>query len=551
VKRTAGPAGVAALIDAGRRAHAAGAWHDVYRNLTEADRLSPLDVADLELLGTAASMLGLDAEWSAIGERAYQAHLDAGDTLPAVRCAFWIGVRLARGGEAGRAGGWIARAQRLLEGEGDCVERGYLLLPEMFQHEARGDLEAAAATAGAAAEIGRRFGEADLFALATHEHGEILIRLGRVAEGLALLDEAMVSATERRLSPYVTGIVYCGTIAACQAVYEPRRAEEWTAALSTWCDEQPELLAFTGNCLVHRAEIMQLHGAWPDALDEARRAAERLTRTENEAGAGQASYREAELHRLRGAFAAAEEAYREASRRGYEPQPGLALLRLAPGDGEAATASIRRVVAERAEPLQRARLLPSYVEIALAAGHPDEAETACAELERIAERFETTMLAAMAAHARGADEFAHDRPREALVALRRAAQLWQELGAPYEAACARVLNGIACRALGDDDAVALELEAARDVFARLGAEPDVAWVDALARPAPPAERYGLTARELEVLRLVAAGKSNREVAAELVISEHTAARHVQNIFAKLDVSSRTAAGAFAFEHELA
>jgi DNA-binding CsgD family transcriptional regulator len=360
----------------------------------------------------------------------------------------------------------------------------------------------------------------------------------------------MVTATERKLSPYVTGIVYCGTIAACQAVYEPRRAEEWTAALSTWCDEQPELLAFTGNCLVHRAEIMQLHGAWPDALDEARRAGERLTRTENEAAAGQASYREAELHRLRGAFAAAEEAYREASRRGYEPQPGLALLRLAQGDGEAATAAIRRVVAERTEPLQRARLLPSQVEIALAAGHPDEAEAACAELERIAARFETTMLGAMAAHARGAVDFARDRPREALVALRRAAQLWQEVGAPYEAACARVLTGIACRALGDDEAVSLELEAARNAFSRLGAEPDVAWVDSLAGPATSAERYGLTARELEVLRLVAEVKRNREVAAELVISEHTAARHVQNIFAKLDVSSRTAAGAFAFEHEL-
>jgi DNA-binding CsgD family transcriptional regulator len=550
VKRTAGPAGIAALVEAGRRAHAAGAWHDAYRDLTEADRLSPLLVSDLELLGTAASMLGRDAEWTAIGERAYQAHLDADDTLPAVRCAFWIGVRLARAGEAGRAGGWIARAQRLLESEGDCAERGYLLLPEMFQHEARGDLEAAAATARAAAEIGRRFDEADLFALATHELGEILIRLGRVAEGLALLDEAMVSATERKLSPYVTGIVYCGTIAACQAVYEPQRAGEWTAALSAWCDEQPELLAFTGNCLVHRAEIMQLHGAWPDALDEARRAAERLTRTENEAAAGQASYREAELHRLQGAFAAAEEAYREASRRGYEPQPGLALLRLAQGDGGAATAAIRRVLAERTEPLQRARLLPAQVEIALAAGHRDEAETACAELEGIAARFETTMLGAMAAHARGAVDFAHDRPREALVALRRAAQLWQELGAPYEAACARVLTGIACRALGDDEAVSLELEAARSVFDRLGAEPDVAWVDSLAGSGRPAERYGLTARELQVLRLVAAGKSNREVAAELVISEHTAARHVQNIFAKLDVSSRAAAGAFAFEHEL-
>ena len=246
----------------------------------------------------------------------------------------------------------------------------------------------------------------------------------------------------------------------------------------------------------------------------------------------------------------AEEAYTEASRCGYEPQPGLALLRLAQGGGGAAAAAIRRVVAERTEPLARARLLPAYVEIALASGEVDEARAACTDLEEIAERYETRMLSAMAGHARGAVELAGGRPREALVALRRAAQVWQELAAPYEAACARVLVALACRALGDDEAASLELEAARDVFERLGAGPDATWVESLALPPLAADRYGLTPRELEVLRLVAAGKSNREIAKELVISGHTVARHVQNILAKLDVSSRTAAGAFAFEHEL-
>jgi DNA-binding NarL/FixJ family response regulator len=545
------PGDVVALLDAGRRAAAVEAWRDAYKFLAEADASSPLAADDLELLATAASLLGRDAEWSRLFERAHHAYLEAGDSRRAVRCAFWIGVRLMRAGEVARASGWLARAQRLLEREErDCVEQGYLLMPQVFQLEARGDLEAAVATARAAAELGQRFGDQDLFALATHEQGHVLLQLGRVAEGLALLDEAMVVAAERVLSPYVTGIVYCGTIAACQEIYEVRRAGEWTAALSGWCEAQPDLLAFTGNCLVHRAEIMQLHGAWPDALEEARRAGERLVQTENQRAAGHASYRAGELHRLQGDLDKAEEAYREASRCGHEPQPGLALLRLGQGREDAAAAAIRRAVGEHTEPLRRARLLPAYVEIALATGAVEEARQACTELEEIAARFETKMLAAMAAHARGAVELAEADPQEALVALRRAVQIWLELGAPYEAACARVLVALACRSLGDDDGVSLELDAAREVFERLGATPDAAWASSLEEPAAPEERHGLTPRELEVLRLVAAGKSNREIAAELVISEHTVARHVQNVLAKLRVSSRTAASAFAFEHDL-
>jgi DNA-binding CsgD family transcriptional regulator len=360
----------------------------------------------------------------------------------------------------------------------------------------------------------------------------------------------MVTVAEGELTPFVTGIVYCGTIAACQAVYELRRAGEWTAALSQWCDEQPDLLAFTGSCLVHRAEIMQLQGGWRDALDAARRAAERFAQTEDEAAAGQALYRAGELHRLQGDVVRAEEAYREASRRGFEPQPGLALLRLAQGRREAALAAIRRALAERTEPLRRASVLPACVEIMLAASEVDEASIACAELEETAARYESGMLGAMAAHARGAVDLARGEPRGALVALRRAARAWQELAAPYEAACARVLVGLACRALGDDDAASLELEAAREIVEGLGATPDVAWIDSLSRPAAAGGRQGLTPRELEVLRLVATGQTNRQIASELVISEHTVARHVQNIFAKLHVSSRTAAGAFAFEHDL-
>jgi ATP/maltotriose-dependent transcriptional regulator MalT len=338
-------------------------------------------------------------------------------------------------------------------------------------------------------------------------------------------------------------------ILACQEAYEVRRAQEWTAVLTRWCEQQPDLVAFTGRCLVHRAEIMQLHGDWSDALEEARRAGERLAQGFNRAAAAQAFYRQGEVHRLRGEFAEAEDAYREASRFGWEPQPGMALLRLAQGQRDTAAATIRRALGEAAQPLRRANLLPAHVEIMLAAGEVEEARAGCDELEEIAGRYESAMLAALVAHARGAVELADGEARSALVSLRRAGETWQDLGAPYDAARARLLVAEACRALGDEDAAALELEAARDVFAALGAAPDLARLDAAASGSGKGA-YGLTPRQVQVLRLLSAGKSNREIAEALVISEHTVARHVQNIFAALGVSSRTAASAFAFEHDL-
>jgi DNA-binding CsgD family transcriptional regulator len=538
-------------LETGLSAYAARRWTDAYDQLVAADELSPLSAGELELLAVSAAMLGRDEEWTQVLERAHHAYVEEGANARAVRCAFWIGVRLARGGELGRATGWLARAGRLLEHEqAECVEHGYLLLPQVFGREAEGDFEGAAELSAAAAEIGRRFQDDDLVALATHERGEILITLGRVREGLTLLDESMVLATEGKLLPYVTGIVYCGTIASCQKVYEVRRAGEWTALLSAWCESQPELLAFTGNCLVHRAEILHVHGSWEQALEEARQARERLLRAENARASAYAQYREGELHRLRGDFASAEEAYLEARRCGYEPQPGLSLLRLAQGRADTAAAAIRRCLAERVEPLERVRLLPAQVEIALAVGDVDEAESACAELERIASGFGTVMLAAMAAHARGAVDLAAAKPRTALVALRRATTGWHEVDAPYEAACARVLVALACRDLDDDEGALLELEAARETFDRLGAVTDIAWVDSYAKGATASDGFGLTGREREILGLVAAGRSNREIAAELVISRHTVARHLQNIFVKLEVGSRTAAAAFAHQHGL-
>jgi DNA-binding NarL/FixJ family response regulator len=430
------------------------------------------------------------------------------------------------------------------------VERGYLLLPQVFEKTAGGDLEGAAATAGEAAAIGERFGDADLFALAAHEQGHILIQTGKVAEGSRLLDEAMVGATTGELSPIVSGIVYCGVITACRDAHDVRRAQEWTAALTEWCARQPDLVAFTGRCLVHRAEILQLRGEWGDALAEARRAADRCLQAENPAAAGEAAYREGEINRLRGEMSAAEDAYRRASRQGWEPQPGLALLRLAQGNTAAAEATIRRMLAETVETSRRADLLPAYIDVTLAIGDLGAAGEACAELDKIAEGGEGGALEATACHARGALALARGDAAEALPALRSAGQGWRQLEAPYEAARTRVLLAQACRALGDEDSASLELEAAREELARLGAQPELTRLDSLEVRAAPTRLRGLSDRELEVLRHLAAGETNKVIAAELVLSERTVDRHVSNNYAKLGVSSRAAATAYAYEHQL-
>jgi DNA-binding CsgD family transcriptional regulator/TPR repeat protein len=538
-------------LEWGRALCARGAWLDAHGLLSRADQSAPLGAENLELLATSAYMLGRDEEYVGDLERAHQLYLDAGETLRAARTAFWVGMQLMLAGETSRGTGWLGRARRLVEREAEeCVEQGYLLLPLAFQREAMGELAAAAATAGDAAAIAERFGDRDLFALAVHMQGHLLVRGGHVGDGLGLLDEAMVAVTTGELSPIVSGIVYCGVIMGCQAAYEPRRAQEWTAALTRWCERQPDMVAFSGRCHVHRAEIMQLKGAWSDALEEARCAASRAAQGNHRSALAEAAYVQGEVHRLRGAFGAAEEAYRESSRYGRDPHPGQALLRLAQGNADAAVASIRRVLGETTVAADRVRLLPACAEIMLAAGDVESARRASDELAEIARDHEAGVLCAIVSQTRGAVDLAAGDPGTALLALRPAWRVWEEIEAPYEAARVRALIGAACRALEDDDAAALELGAARRAFVELGAAVDIARLDLLARGVDAAESEGLTARELQVLRLVAAGRTNKAIAAELVLSERTVDRHVSNIFTKLRVSSRAAATAHAYEHQL-
>jgi len=536
-------------IERGRAAYRRRAFGEAFRILSAADRRGPLQAEDLDLLAMSAGLLGRDADLLALLERAHHAHLEAGNGLRAARSAFWLGFRVLNRGEPARASGWFARAQRLIDdSHSDCVERGYLQLPIVRQHMVEGNDAAAAAAAADIAQLGARFGDGDLVAFARNLEGRSLLRQGRVEQGLALLDETMVAVTTGELSPLLTGLVYCMVIDSCRQVYAFGRVREWTGALAAWSEEH-EIGAFGSHCLVHRAEILQLSGAWPEAIAEARRASQHVAEGDERISA-EGFYQQGEIHRLRGEFAEADEAYKSASRSGWDPQPGLALLRLAQRRTDTAAAQVRRALDGARGRLERTRLLPACVEILLADGQLEQARAACVELEEISMSFPTDVLAAMAAHARGAVELEAGDARRAIGPLRRAVEIWQRVGAPYLAARVRVLVGRACRSLGDEEGAAMELDAARAVFEKLEAAPDAARVAALAGKAAPARPHGLTPRELEVLRLVASGKTNKGIAAQLFVSEKTVDRHVSNILTKLDVASRTAAAAFAFEHQL-
>jgi ATP/maltotriose-dependent transcriptional regulator MalT len=526
------------------------AWREAHDLFVLADRESSLSGDDLEYLAECAYLIGLDEDYLATLERAHHAYRNAGDCRRAARCAFWLGFRLFLKGATGPATGWLSRSQRLIEQESrECVDAGYLLIPLAQRHAFAGEIEQASAIAARAIEIGEHHAEPDLVACARHLQGRVLLQRGDIERGLALLDETMVSVVAGELSPIVTGLIYCSVIEGCQEVYALERAREWTGALERWCAAQPEMVAFSGVCLVHRAEVLQFQGAWQDASAEAQRAHARCVQAANERATAAADYQRAEIHRLHGDFEAAEEGYRSASRRGVEPLPGLALLRIAQGRIDAALAALHRALGTTTDPLRRVRLLPSCVEASLLAGAVERARAAEQELASIARAYRTDVMRAMAEQARGEVDLAAGDASSALCALRGAWEIWERVEAPYAAARVRVLMGLACRALGDVEGSALELDAARDVFERLHALPDVARVDALAT-AKVTETHGLSRREIQVLRLVATGMTNRMIAAELSLSEKTIERHVSNILTKLDVPSRAAATAYAYEHSL-
>lgn len=547
-------------VERGRAAFDRRSWSDAYGLLEQADRTTTLEPEDLERLATSAYLSGHDEESTEAWGRAHNAWRAHGELGRAVRSAFWIGFGLVQRGDMAQGGGWLARAGRLVEEHAlDTVERGYLLVPEGLMALGAGDADTALERFGEAGSLGRRFGDRDLATLGLLGRGEVLLRLGRTSEGLGLFDEAMVSVTAGETSPTISGLVYCAVIESCQQVFDLRRAREWTAALDRWCDQQAGLVPYRGQCLVHRAQVLQVGGEWAAATAVIEDACRRL-RDPPHPAVGMAYYQLGELHRLRGELGAAEDAYREAHAAGRDPQPGLALLRLAEGVSDTAASAISAALEYASDRVGRAQLLPAYVEVMLAVGRREEAASAADELDELAEDG-PTMLGAVAAQTRGSLLLAGGDAGAAVVSLRDALEAWQQLRAPYEVAQVRLLLAAACRQLDDRDRAELECDAARDVFVALGAAPALARLDqlwgqsvdlpGLARSSgSPSSGQKITDRELQVLRLVAAGRTNREIAGELAISVRTVERHLGNIFTKVEVSNRVAATAYAYDHGL-
>ena len=537
----------------GRAAYDRRAWSDARDGLSLAAAHGDLTAADQERLAMASYLTSQDHVAVEGFERLCDVLVHDDQPAEAARVAVWLALLLFLGGEPARAGGWLARAERLLvQAAGDCPARGYVLVPAGLQALGSGDTRRALALFVQVSEVADRFADADLAALSMIGQGRALVAQGKSRRGVAMLDEAMLAVTTSAVSPIVAGIVYCTVILTCREVFDLRRAQEWTAALSRWCSTQQDLRPYRGQCLVHRSEIMQLHGDWSAAMEEVERACAHLSRSPGDPVIGMARYQQAELLRLRGQFARAELAYRQASEWGHSPHPGLALLRLAQWRSADAVAAIRREVEDSTgDRLTRSRMLAAEVEVLLAAGDLPGAGAAVEELEELAADYDSVYLEAAAAQARGSVLLAGGSAPPACVALRRAWRAWKELDAPYEEARVRLLMAQACRQVEDHDTADLEVDAARRVFEQLGAAPALARALELSRRPASAPPGGLTPREVEVLRLVATGATNRQVADALVLSEKTVARHLSNMFTKLGITSRAAATAWAYEHELA
>jgi len=544
------------VIDRARASYRERAWAAAYADFHAADDESPLAIDDLEQLAVTAYLIGKDDDSLELWARAHRDCLRLDDAERAARCGFWLAFHLLLRGDIARSGGWVARIERLLDDRQlDCAVQGYVMVVNGLVALDADDVDHAYGLFTRATDIAARFTDPDLSAIARLSTGEALIQRHAVAQGVRLLDEVMAGVITDEVSPVVVGVLYCATILCCQKIFDIRRETEWTAALTDWCAAQPDLVPFRGQCLVHRSEIMQLHGAWADAEAEAQRACELLSGVPFSV-AGMAYYQCGELHRLRGEYEQAEAAYEKASEWGHEPQPGLSLLRLGQGKVDLAQAAIRRIVDESRAVFGagggavRSRLLPAFVEIMIEAHDLEAAGAGADELSALAAGFDAPLVHALAAHARGSVVLATGDARSALDPLRQAYVTWQQLQAPHDTAKVRVLIGMACRQLGDYDTARMHLEAARTAFRRLGAAPDVARLERLLVRVAPEAAGLLTAREIEVLQHVAVGKTNRDIAADLSLSEKTVARHVSNILTKLGLASRSAATAYAYEHDL-
>ena len=522
-------------------------WSTAFRLLSEVEQQGPLEPEDLQQQAIAALLLGKSKEGIELFSRAHQTFLTHDKISDAIRCGFWVAFLSQLNNEPAQSSGWLSRISRMIENRADCLESAYVQLVNAIRLVREKDYTSALKLFQNVAATAARFRDKDILTMALLGQGRALIQQGKIPSGVALLDECMVAVTSGEVSPHLAGGVYCSVLDLCTEIFDLARAKEWTSALDRWCNAQGEPISYRGHCMVRRAEILQLHGTWPDAFSVAQSACDESAHSAKGV-MGAAFYRLGELHRLRGEFQNAEEAYRHASTYNPQPQPGLALLRLMQGDVDTANASIRRIADEVRSACDRAKVLDAYVEIVLAVNDVSSARAGSDELFKIATQLDAAYVYAISERASAAVSLAEGDPRSALGLLRQSLSRWRELEAPYEAAKVQALIGLCCRELGDRDTAELELNAARIAFAKLGAAPDLARIDAyLGKP----KETSLTDREIEILKLIASGMTNRQIGGKLEISEKTVARHVSNIFMKLDLNSRAAATAYAYQHGLA
>jgi class 3 adenylate cyclase len=491
-------------IEAGRNALERHAWDEAYRILSEADRAGTLTGEGLDLLAEAAYWSAHPDETVEYLERAYAAYLEEGKRAEAAMAAFRTaeqhGMRMAMP----QAQGWAAKAIRLASEDATWPVHGWLSWMGGLLAWFGGDFEAAIEHYDRALKFAERTGDRDLQAMSLHDKGHALILLGRVAEGMPMIDEAMASVVGGQLEPHAAGYVYCGTIGVCAKLGDYGRAAEWTDATLRWCERQ-SVPAFPGVCKVHQAELMRLRGAYEQAEELARRACEELPLFNFVGGMGPAYFEIGEVRRRMGDLEAAEEAYRRAHEYGMPPQPGLSLLRLAQGNVEAAAAGIRQALTDAGgNRCMQVRLRAAQVEVAVAAGDLATAETGMAGLEELVAGYDSQALHALAGAARGTLRVAQGDPESALPDLRRAQAAWRQIDAPYEVAELGLQLGRAHQAMGDEDSARMEARAARDAFERLGAraaaQRAAALLGELTPAGGPAERVGRTFMFTDIVR---------------------------------------------------
>ena len=538
-----GPIGLDALRALAHESRSARRFAEAHEAFSRADEHGVLSTDDILAWGDAAWWLGFADRALHLAELGHQRLLDEGQPIRAAMEAISLGFLLMLRGEFSAGSGWLHRGQSLVERSGDDHAMGYVLHLDAEEALESGDLDRAVELARRAGEAGRLASDTALISMSLMAEGTARLRAGAVPEAMALLDEAMLPVQAGQVPPEFAGNLYCRMIEICWQLADLRRAREWTAATERWCEQFDSSVMFSGICRMHRVQLRQMAGEWDAAAADAEAVCHELVGM-NMSVVAEGHYLLGDLLRLRGLAEEADAAYRRAHELGRDPQPGLALLRAQRGQAPRALTSLQTALAGlQAAGYRRAPLLRAVVDVAVEVDDVDAATQAADELAGMAQRWRTDGLRAAAAQAKGGVELAAGEPARAVAPLREAIRWWHELDAPYDGARARILLSEACTLLGDEDAGRLELDAAAATLERLGALVDLRRIDGRRPDAQPPGR--LTPREAEVLAFVAEGDTNRQVAARLVISEKTVARHLANVYRKLDVSTRTGAAAWA------